>query len=123
MLLKQQPKRESPEGFIERLAHTFGAEVKASHVFAPPIERDGVTVIPVAKARYGFGGGGGLSRGEAGTGGGGGAVIVPAGYIEIANGGTRYRAIRNPLAWLPLLAAGGILAVLVGCNMKNARRQ
>lgn len=123
MPLKQQPPRESPEGFIERLAHTLGVEVNASHVFAPPIERDGVTVIPVAKARYGFGGGGGLSRGESGAGGGGGAVIVPAGYIEIANGRTRYRAIRNPLVWVPVLAASGILAAVAALGLKNALRR
>ncbi len=113
MFRKHQTTTEEPEGFVERLAHTLGAEADATHIFAPPIERDGVTVIPVAKAVYGFGGGGGRQRGETGSGGGGGAVIKPAGYIEITDGRTRYRPIRDPAMWLPMILASGVLSFLV----------
>ncbi len=59
MFRKHQATSAEPEGFVERLARSLGAEANATHIFAPPIERDSVTVIPVAKAVYGFGGGGG----------------------------------------------------------------
>ncbi len=38
--------------FLERLAEKLGMHATAATVFAPPVERDGVTVIPVAKARF-----------------------------------------------------------------------
>jgi uncharacterized spore protein YtfJ len=123
MVLKRQPPTEEPEGFVERLAHTLGVEANATHIFAPPIERNGVTVIPVASARYGFGGGGGQTRGEAGSGGGGGAVIKPAGYIEITEGHTRYRPIHTPAAWLPMMLASGVLSFLVARGVMKLLRQ
>jgi len=78
---------------IERIAEKLGASVRASKVYGDPVERGDVTVIPVARARWGFGGGGGRGkRGEPGTGGGGGAVMTPIGYIEIrGDGTTRFR--------------------------------
>lgn len=123
MLLKRQSPTEEPQGLVERLAHTLGAEANATHIFAPPIERDGITVIPVAKAVYGFGGGGGQQRGETGSGGGGGAVIKPEGYIEITNGHTRYRPIRDPMMWLPMIMASGALSFLVARGVMKLLRQ
>ncbi len=110
MLIK--PHSEPPENLVERLAQTLGAAANATHIFAPPIERDGVTVIPVAKARYGFGGGSGTDKKQSGGGGGGGAVITPAGYIEITKDGTRYRPIRDLGKLLPIIAAGSLLSLL-----------
>lgn len=67
-----------------------------------PVERGDVTVIPVARARWGFGGGGNR-RGEPGSGGGGGATISPIGYIEIRGDG------KTPFP--PTFAPGDIIAV------------
>lgn len=47
------------EGFVERIAERIGAHATVKAVFGDPIERDGITVIPVAKVRWGFGGGAG----------------------------------------------------------------
>lgn len=47
------------EGFVERIADRIGAHATVKAVFGDPIERDGITVIPVAKVRWGFGGGAG----------------------------------------------------------------
>ena len=47
---------------VERIAERVGVTVKTSTVFGEPVERDGLTVIPVAKARWGFGGGGGTGH-------------------------------------------------------------
>ena len=43
-------------GFTEHLAETIGAAARASAVFGEPVEGQGVTVIPVARAKWGFGG-------------------------------------------------------------------
>ncbi len=101
----------SPGGFFEALAEKLGAAARAAHIFGEPVERDGVTVIPVATARWGLGGGGGkkgLSRHE-GMGGGGGVVVQPAGYIEIKGGETRYRPIVDPKVMIGAALAGGFL--------------
>ena len=59
---------------LERIGETVGARAQVSTVFGEPVQRDGLTVIPVAKARFGFGGGGGSGsrEGDEGSGGGGG---------------------------------------------------
>jgi uncharacterized spore protein YtfJ len=106
---------------LERLAEKLGGTARASTVFGEPVERDGVTVIPVAKARWGFGGGSGTGRsrrgGEpetgSGTGGGGGLTISPAGYIEVKGGTSRFHAIREPMALAPLVIVAGVTAVLL----------
>ncbi|HSU83741.1 MAG TPA: hypothetical protein VLR69_15055, partial [Thermoanaerobaculia bacterium] len=70
----------SPGGIFEKLAEKLGAAAQASHIFGEPVERDGVTVIPVATARWGLGGGGGkrgLASRHEGMGGGGGVIVQP----------------------------------------------
>lgn len=123
MLNKRQPHSEPSENLVERLAQTLGAEATATHIFAPPIERDGVTVIPVAKARYAFGGGSGTDSKQTGFGGGGGAVITPAGYIEITKDGARYRPIRDLGKLLPIIAAGSLLSLLAVRSLLKLLRQ
>lgn len=85
------------DDLLQRVAEAVGGKAKASTVFGEPVERAGVTVIPVAKARFGFGGGGGVAplRGEegAGGGGGGGAVVSPVGYIEVREGRAEFKRI------------------------------
>lgn len=98
------------ENLLERLADRLGASANATAIFAPPVERDGVTVIPVAKAKYGFGGGSGQQPEEEGSGGGGGVIVTPVGYIEITEGVTHFRRIRDPLAVAACYVAGGIAA-------------
>ncbi len=48
------------DGFIERIAERVGAKATVKSVFGDPVERDGITIIPVAKVRWGFGGGAGM---------------------------------------------------------------
>ncbi len=92
--------RESIEkdDFVSALAERLGAAARVNAVFGEPVERDGVTVIPVARVSWGFGGGGGGGEGEdEGHGGGGGATASAQGFIEIEGGHARYRPIRSPL--------------------------
>jgi uncharacterized spore protein YtfJ len=100
---------------LQRISQVVGDKAKVSSVFGEPVEREGITVIPVAKARFGFGGGGGAGArvGDEGSGGGGGggAVVSPVGYIEVRDGTARFKRISSASDLLALVAAGS-LAVL-----------
>jgi uncharacterized spore protein YtfJ len=103
-------------GFFNQLADRVGVRANARAVFGDPVDREGITVIPVAKVRWGFGGGagsggkgaaGGAETGE-GAGGGGGAVATPLGFIEVRDGEAIFRRIKDPAAVWPLVIAGAI---------------
>ena len=42
--------------FLERMAEKFGMHARSTAIYSEPIESNGVTVVPVAKVRWGFGG-------------------------------------------------------------------
>jgi uncharacterized spore protein YtfJ len=96
---------------IERIGSKLGAGASVSAVYGAPIDRDGVTVVPVARVSLGFGAGAGrgqrAAQGGQGGGGGGGAVAVPVGYIEIKNGNAAFTRVLDPLIdiALPLTVA------------------
>jgi uncharacterized spore protein YtfJ len=104
--------------FLERLADRLELGSNARAIFGAPIEREGTTVIPVAKARWGMGGGWGTKRDpsdaptrRSGTGGGGGAIVKPLGFIELANGEAKFRPIRDPAVTAITVIAGGLLGL------------
>jgi uncharacterized spore protein YtfJ len=73
---------EVEQTFVERLAQRVGSNFGAATLFGEPVERGEVTVIPVARAAWGFGGGSGKDEeGSSGGGGGGGGASWPVGYI------------------------------------------
>jgi uncharacterized spore protein YtfJ len=100
--------------FVERLAEKLGTAANSATIYGEPVERDGVTVIPVAKAAYGFGGGeGNGTEGKgAGSGGGGGMVLTPVGYIEMKDGATLFRTIRDPQTVVKVVAIGSLALFL-----------
>jgi len=104
-------KHGSADEFIGTIAEKLGAVAKAATIFAEPVEKGGVTVIPVAKARWGFGGGLGRRKDEEGAGGGGGIQVTPVGFIEIKNGQADFRPIRT--LSLPWIIVGGISMLLL----------
>ena len=74
----------SAEAILSRLAERIPARFGATAVYGEPVERDGVTVVPVATAGFGFGAGGGSDPSAGGQGeGGGGGMTRPAGYLEL----------------------------------------
>ena len=77
MTQQTSPESGSANSLVTRLADKLGSHASAATVYAAPIEREGVTVIPVAKISYGFGGGGGEQREGSGGGGGGGVIAFP----------------------------------------------
>ncbi|QJX48081.1 sporulation protein [Hymenobacter taeanensis] len=107
---------------VERLARQLGLSATAQTIYGTPTERDGITVIPVARSIYGFGGGGGAKANEGeGSGGGAGVVLTPIGYIEIANGKSRFRPIRGSV--VPLVAVSGLVALLLLRNVPKLLRR
>ena len=98
-------KTSSADRFIGTMAEKLGAVARAATVFGEPVERAGITVIPVAKARWGFGGGAGQHKDESGIqdegAGGGGVQVTPVGFIEIKNNEANFRPIRTvSLSWI-----------------------
>lgn len=95
---EKEVRADAAEDGLTRLAERLGANAAASAVFGTPVERDGVTVIPVARVRWGFGGGGGGRKEKAPDGwGGGGVQAAPLGFIEVRDGGAQYRRVHDPL--------------------------
>jgi uncharacterized spore protein YtfJ len=125
----------SIDGFVERIAERVGGKASVRAVFGDPIERRGITVIPVARVRWGFGGGagrgpiavgpgidaegaataGGIDEGLSGmgTGGGGGATADPVGYLEIGPDGVSFIPIGVPMPSPGFLLAAGATAAIV----------
>jgi len=100
--------------FIERIAESVQMHANAKQVYGEPIERGGMTLIPVARVQWGFGAGT-LGRGTRGGGGGGGVRAYPSGFIELHDGHAAFRAIHDAhsTALLGGVALGGLVAGLV----------
>ncbi len=129
----QKSARSSIDGFVERIAERVGSKASVRAVFGDPIERDGLTVIPVARVRWAFGGGAGRGpiamgpgSGEgatastsdegmsgAGTGGGGMASADPIGYLEIGPDGATFKPIAPPMPSPAFVLASGATAALM----------
>jgi uncharacterized spore protein YtfJ len=112
MATQAQERLQLVDELLERIGQTVGDKANVSTVFGDPVEREGVTVIPVAKARFGFGGGGGSGAREgqegSGGGGGGGAYVSPVGYIEVRATGAEFKRIQSPMDMLAFVAAASI---------------
>jgi uncharacterized spore protein YtfJ len=99
--------------FIERIADVLHAGADSKQIYGEPVERDGTTVIPVARVKWGFGGGG-IGRGAVERGGGGGGAQAHAtGYITLRDGVAEFHPIRDPHDTAMLVAAGAV-GLLVG---------
>ena len=88
-------------------------------VYGAPVTQGDVTVVPVAKVVYGFGGGQGSGLGEEGrtgegSGGGGGFVGKPVGYIEITPSLTRFVPINDKKRLAAALALGVVVGLMLG---------
>lgn len=123
------------DGFVERIAERVGGKASVRAVFGDPIERDGITIVPVARVRWGFGGGAGSgpvavgsgrpdaepveamgANGAApgsGSGGGGGVTADPIGWLEIGPDGATFQAISSARPSPGFILAAGATAALV----------
>lgn len=114
----QEAARGRGEDVVHRLAEKLGVHASAGAVFGQPVERDGITVIPVAKVRWGFGGGSGRGIEEGsdsgeigeGSGAGGGVMASPLGFIEVRDGRAEFKRVTDPVAVVPVILAGAFAA-------------
>lgn len=105
--------------FVAAIMERIGSSAGVTAVFGEPVESEGVTVIPVARVRWGGGGGGGGEGADEGYGGGGGAMAAPHGFIELRGGEARYRRVRSPVRTLLLLLGVAALGAAVAAAIKQ----
>jgi uncharacterized spore protein YtfJ len=119
-----QPPRRRADELLAALAEQIGAQLSASIVYGEPVERDGVTVVPVAAARFAIGGGGGSDplKAQDGEGGGGAASITPVGYIELRDGHSRYVPLVHPARMLALVCCAVLAGVVVARPLGKRER-
>jgi uncharacterized spore protein YtfJ len=122
-----QPPRRRADELLAMLAERIGGRLSASTVYGTPVERDGVTVVPVAAARFAIGGGGGSdpAKAQEGEGGGGGGIVTPVGYVELKDGGSRYVPVVHPARMLALVCCtvlAGLLIARPAMSRKQAGR-
>ncbi len=107
---------------VEELLTKARDNLSVSTVFAPPIERDGITVIPAARVAGGSGGGTGTDEeGQQGEGGGFGVAAKPAGVYVIDNGKVSWQPAVDPNRIVAAVAAVAI-AVIAARALSLLRR-
>ncbi len=117
------------EGLVNSLASRMGGFASASAVYGEPVDQDGVTVVPVARVRWGFGSGAGMGSDEDGTGepdfgGGGGGMVSahPIGFIELRDGEAEFRPIKDPTGPALIVLAAGAATWLILRGLKGLFR-
>lgn len=92
---------ENVERLLKGTVDELDRLLNAKNVLGEPIERDGVTIIPMVSYGFGFGAGGGADQKKgqgAGTGGAGG--IKPVGAIVIDQHGARVEGMKGAMTSL-----------------------
>jgi uncharacterized spore protein YtfJ len=104
---------------IDELISKVRESLHARVVYAEPVEKDGLTVIPAAVVLGGGGGGSGrVGDAREGDGGGFGLVARPAGAFVIQNGTVRWQ----PALDVTRLIGAGVLAVVALTGRRRRRR-
>ncbi len=98
----------SQASLLASLVQQIPLHANARQVYGEPVERDGTTIIPVARVQWGFGGGGLGRTPLAQGGGGGGARAYPVGYIVLRDGKADFHPIEAAPGTGMLLATGGL---------------
>ena len=101
---------------LAELAEAIGRQANATAVFGSPIVDGERTVIPVASARFGLGGGDGLIA----KGVGGGMTARPLGFIVIDKHGVRFQ--RTPQPTLAPLAIGVVIGLALAMRLTRPPR-
>ncbi|MGW6442629.1 spore germination protein GerW family protein [Lentzea sp. NPDC055074] len=98
--------------------------LEARTVYAEPVERDGITVIPAATVAGGAGGGTGKDeKGQEGEGGGFGINAKPAGAYVIDHGELRWKPAVDVNRLVAVSGAVAVAALLVVARALRPRRE
>lgn len=119
-----EPPRNRADALLSMLADRVGARFDASTVFGTPVERDGVTVVPVAVVRFGFGGGAGgdSAKDQDGEGAGAGGMVAASGYIELKDGRSRFVPIVHPARMVALVSTAILAGLLITRPLIGGKR-
>ena len=108
---------------VNKLMDSWRDTYSVRRVFGDPIEKDGVTVIPVAMVSGGGGGGSGPAEDESraeGSGGGFGGMARPAGIFVVRSDSVEWQ----PAVDVTVLGVAGIaLAALIALVLGRALRR
>jgi uncharacterized spore protein YtfJ len=110
-----------PPPTTEEVLLQLAARLREDHVFGPPVERGGVTMVPVAHVRAGGGLGGAAHRGPHQTNGGFGFGARPAGaWIVEDSGRVRWQPAVD-VSRIARLATTAALVLLMVTTRRRAR--
>jgi uncharacterized spore protein YtfJ len=98
---------------LQEIFQSIATQTGAKTVFGEPLVSEGKVVLPVARVRFGFGGGTGHKAGREGFGGGAGVVAEPVGVVEVTRDTTRFVHAGNNGRWLAGLGIGLCLGLLM----------
>ncbi len=106
--------------YFESIQQVISSSAHVKTVFGDPISAEGKTIIPVARVRYGFGGGMGTGpthsadeqRLGQGGGGGGGVIAQPVGVVEVSPSGIRFVPVHSQKRLAAVAFAGFFLGWL-----------
>ena len=92
-------------------------------VFAEPVTRDGMPIIPAARVSGGGGGGGGRDReeGQEGSGGGFGLLARPSGAYVMKDGAVRWMPAVDPNRVITVIGAVVVAALFTRVRMEKLR--
>lgn len=115
---KQVEGERDPSRVPGELGEVLGRAARVDTVFGDPVTQGELTVVPVARARWGLGGGRNLRPGRDGQrrermGGGGGVRVDPVGIVVIRGDQAEFRPVPTETKWGLLLGAAA-LGFLIG---------
>jgi uncharacterized spore protein YtfJ len=102
--------------YFDNIEQVLSSSANVKTVFGDPINVQEKTIIPVARVRYGFGGGmgsgptrsGDEQRLGEGGGGGGGVIAQPVGVVEVSEAGTKFIPVHSRKRMVAVAVAGFI---------------
>jgi uncharacterized spore protein YtfJ len=104
--------RETQGGPLRDLGERLGSTATVERLYGSPVQQGSVTVVPVARVRYGFGAGTSREEDEEELGGGGGVQATPIGFIVLEGEHAEFREIRDrtseSLGMAAMVAAAGL---------------
>ena len=110
---------------FKSIGERFQTTASVKSIYGEPITAEGKTIIPVAKVRYGFGGGSGTAATDSssedgerplpseGGGVGGGVEVIPVGFIKVTPDETRYVSFENTRRMMKALTLLSLLGIFV----------
>jgi uncharacterized spore protein YtfJ len=102
----------------QTLANSMERVVNARTVYGEAVTREGITVIPVARASW-FSAGGGDRSTQGGSGLLGALRIKPIGYVEIKDGATRFKGFFDMGVVVQIILSYSVVAAITFAGVRK----